>query len=192
MARIPHEAAGVIAAEAQLKALMLASLAGDAAAYRALLKALGAYLRAYYARRLGGADGEDLVQETLLAMHARRATYDTSQPLTAWVYAIARYKLIDYFRRAKLRQTVPIENAEHVLAANGTDAAIIQRDVEQALASLPERTRNLIRQTKIEGLTAAEAGAVTGMSETAVKVSVHRAMKSLNEKFAERDDNEHG
>jgi RNA polymerase sigma factor (sigma-70 family) len=182
----------LIAAEAQLKALMLASLDGDAAAYRALLKALGTHLRAYYARRLGGADAEDLVQETLLAMHARRATYDVTQPLTAWVYAIARYKLIDYFRRAKLRQTVPIENAEHALAANGTDSAIIQRDVEQALAALPERTRNLIRRTKIEGLTAAEAGAATGMTETAVKVSVHRAMKSLNEKFAERDDSEHG
>ncbi len=182
----------MIAAEAQLKALMLASLAGDAAAYRALLKALGAHLRAYYSRRLGGADVEDLVQETLLAMHARRATYDTSQPLTAWVYAIARYKLIDYFRRAKLRHSVPIENAEHVLAADGTDAAIIQRDVEQALASLPERTRQLIRRTKIEGLTAAEAGAATGMTETAVKVSVHRAMKALNEKFSERDDSEHG
>src|SRR5580704_3255032 len=120
---------------------MLASLAGDAAAYRALLKALGTHLRAFFARRLGGVDAEDLVQETLLAMHTRRATYDTSQPLTAWVYAIARYKLIDYFRRMKLRRTLPIENAENVLAANNTDAAIIQRDVEQALASLPERTR---------------------------------------------------
>jgi RNA polymerase sigma-70 factor (ECF subfamily) len=182
----------LIAAEAQLKALMLASLAGDAAAYRALLKALGTHLRAFFARRLRGGDVEDLVQETLLAMHTRRATYDTSQPLTAWVYAIARYKLIDYLRRQKLRQTVPLENAEHVLAADGTDAAIVQRDIEQALAGLPERTRNLIRATKIEGLTAAEAGAATGMTETAVKVSVHRAMKSLNEKFAERDDSEHG
>jgi RNA polymerase sigma-70 factor (ECF subfamily) len=178
----------VIASEAQLKALMLAALAGDAAAYRALLKALGIHLRAYYARRLGGADVEDLVQETLLAMHTRRATYDVTQPLTAWVYAIARYKLIDHFRRAKIRQTVPIENAENILAANDTDAALIQRDIEQALASLPERTRALILQTKIEGLTAAEAGAQTGMSESAVKVSVHRAMKALNEKFAERDE----
>jgi RNA polymerase sigma-70 factor (ECF subfamily) len=171
----------------QLKALMLAALAGDAASYRALLKALGIHLRAYYARRLGGGDVEDLVQETLLAMHTRRATYDVTQPLTAWVYAIARYKLIDYLRRAKIRQTVPIENAENVLAANDTDTALIQRDIEQALASLPERTRQLIRQTKIAGLTAAEAGAQTGMSESAVKVSVHRAMKALTAKFSGSD-----
>jgi RNA polymerase sigma-70 factor (ECF subfamily) len=177
----------LIAAEAQLKALMLASLAGDAAAYRALLKALGAHLRAYYSRRLGGGDVEDLVQETLLAMHTRRATYDTSQPLTAWVYAIARYKLIDYFRRARLRRTLPIESAEHVLAANGTDAAIVQRDLEQALAALPERTRRLMRQTKIQGLTAAEAAAQSGMTESAVKVSLHRAMKALTAKFSGSD-----
>ena len=45
------------------------------------------------------ADAEDLVQETLIAMHSRRATYEPSQPLTAWVYGIARYKLIDEYRR---------------------------------------------------------------------------------------------
>ena len=178
----------MIAAEAQLKALMLASLDGDAAAYRVLLKALGAHLRAYYARRLGGADGEDLVQETLLAMHTRRATYDVTQPLTAWVYAIARYKLIDHFRRGKSRQTVPIENAENVLAANDTELALVQRDIDQVLAGLPQRSQDLIRQTKIEGLTAAEAGAKAGMSETAVKVSVHRALKALTAKFSGRDE----
>src|ERR1700744_3139776 len=169
---------------------MIAALAGDAMAYRTLLKALAMHLRAYFARRLSGGDVEDLVQETLLAMHTRRATYDTTQPLTAWVYAIARYKLIDYLRRAKLRQTVPLENAEHVLATNDTDAALIQRDVEQALANLPERTRQLIRDTRIEGLTAAEAGARAGMSETAAKVSVHRAMKGLMKRFSESDSRE--
>ena len=66
-----------------------------------LLAALGGHLRAYFARRVGPAAAEDLVQETLIAMHAKRATYDPSQPLTAWVYGIARYKLIDEYRRDK-------------------------------------------------------------------------------------------
>jgi RNA polymerase sigma-70 factor, ECF subfamily len=178
----------VIAAEAQLKALMLAALDGDATAYRTLLHALGRHLRAYYARRLDAADAEDLVQETLLAMHTRRTTYDVTQPLTAWVYAIARYKLIDHFRRGKLRKTVPLENAEAVLAANDAEIAIMQRDIEQVLRDLPERSRALVRQVKVEGLTAAEAGARMGMTETAVKVSVHRALKGLTEKFSDRDD----
>jgi RNA polymerase sigma-70 factor (ECF subfamily) len=75
----------LLAAEAQLKALMLSALAGDAAAYRALLAALGELLRRYYARRLAdAASAEDLVQETLIAVHTkRRATYDTSASLHA-------------------------------------------------------------------------------------------------------------
>ena len=81
---------------------MLRSLAGDGKAYGILLRRLNCYLRAYYSRRLGSgraADAEDLLQETLIAMHARRSSYDTTRPFTAWVHAIARYKLIDHFRR---------------------------------------------------------------------------------------------
>lgn len=165
---------------------MLASLAGDAVAYHGLLKTLAVHLRGYYGRRIAPDDVEDLVQETLLSMHVHRATYDTKQPLTAWVYAIARYKMIDHFRRTKSRQTVPLDHTENLLAANGTEAAIAERDVEQLLSNLPEGTRKLLRQTKLEGLTTAEAGATTGLSETAVKVRVHRAMKTLIAKFSGR------
>ena len=85
----------MIEAEAQLRAWMLAGLAGDDSAYRQLLTALSGHLRAYFARRVGPAQAEDLVQETLIAMHTKRATYAPSQPLTAWIHGIARYKLID-------------------------------------------------------------------------------------------------
>ena len=101
----------MIAQEAQYRDWMLAALMGDAGAYRKLLQGLTRHLRSYYARRLDAAAAEDAVQETLIAIHARRATYDPSQPFTAWVYGIARYKLIDEFRRAKRRPTVPLEDA---------------------------------------------------------------------------------
>ncbi len=96
--------------EPRLKSLMLAGLAGDGAAHCALLKELGAALRRYYGRRLGAgaADVEDLVQETLIAVHTRRATYQPDVPFTVWAYAIARYKLIDLYRRQGRRQTVPL------------------------------------------------------------------------------------
>ena len=86
--------------EIELKALMLASLEGDAAAHRVLLDRLSSRLRAYYKDRLArigkaAAEAEDLVQEAVLAIHLKRATYDPSEPLTPWVYAIARYKLVD-------------------------------------------------------------------------------------------------
>ena len=169
------------AAEARLKALMLSALAGDAAAYRALLTALSPHLRAYYARRLGrSADAEDLVQETLIAIHARRATYDTAQPFTAWLHAIARYKLIDHYRRAKVRRTLPLEEADAVFAEEEAEASDAARDVEKLLAALPESRRRLVRHVKIEGLSTAETAARTGMSESAVKVGVHRALKTLS------------
>ncbi len=167
-------------AEPRLKALMVAALDGDASAYRALLAALTPHLRAYFARRLGHADAEDLVQETLIAIHTKRATYDTRLAFTAWLHAIARYKLIDHFRRMKLRRTLPIEEAESVLADSEAESVTARRDVEQLLAKLPEKKRELVRQVKIEGLSTAEAAARGRISESAVKVGVHRALKALS------------
>jgi RNA polymerase sigma-70 factor, ECF subfamily len=167
-------------AETRLKALMLAALSGDSAAYRALLAALTPYLRAYFARRVGMADAEDLVQETLIAIHTRRTTYDTALPFTAWLHAIARYKLIDHFRRAGIRRTLPLEDAETVVAEEETESAGARRDVEKLLNALPPARQELMRQVKIEGLSTAEAAQRTGMSESAVKVGVHRAMKALS------------
>lgn len=167
-------------AEPRLKALMVAALGGDAASYRALLAELAPHLRGYFARRGGGADAEDLVQETLIAIHTRRASYDPGLPFTAWLHAIARYKLIDHFRRARLRRTLPLEDAGAVLADEDAESVGARRDVERLLAALPERKRDLVRQVKIEGLSTAEAAARTGLSQSAVKVGIHRALKTLS------------
>jgi len=161
---------------------MVRSLAGDGVAYATLLRRLNGHLRAYYVRRLGpgrGADAEDLLQETLIAMHARRSTYDATRPFTAWVHAIARYKLIDHFRRTKRRAEDPLEDPELLFSSADTNAAEAQIDVEQLLRRLPEKTRRLIRDVKIEGLSTAEAAARHNISESAVKVGVHRGLKSL-------------
>lgn len=166
---------------------MVAAQGGDACAYRALLAALTPHLRAYFARRLGHADAEDLVQETLIAIHTKRATYDTALPFTAWLHAIARYKLIDHFRRAKLRRTLPLEKAESVFAEEEGESVSARRDVEKLLAALPENKRRLVRQVKIEGLSTAEASRASGISESAVKVGVHRALKTLSAMIGRRD-----
>ena len=167
--------------ETRFKTLMLAALAGDAGAYRTLLAELAPHLRAFFKRRLANAaDTEDLVQETLIAIHTKRATYDTAMPFTAWLHAVARYKLIDHFRRAKVRYTQPLEDAESIFADTDTESATAKRDVEQLLAKLPESKRELLRQVKIEGLSTAEAAERTGLSESGVKVGVHRALKALS------------
>ena len=92
--------------ERELRALMTASLDGDARAYHQLLERLTSHLRAYYRHRLtrighGPTEAEDLLQEALIAIHTHRHTYDRSRPFTPWIHAISRYKFLDYLRRTK-------------------------------------------------------------------------------------------
>ncbi len=166
--------------EADLKALMLAGLAGDAGAYRTLLEMLQRQLAAYFRRRLGHtAEVDDLVQELLIAIHTRRATYDRAQLFTAWTYAIARHKLIDHFRRRGRAITVPLEDGGALFVSDESAGAEARYDIEKALRTLPAATQALIRDIKIKELSHAEAAAARGMSETAVKVAVHRGIKKL-------------
>ena len=175
---------------------MLAGLAGEAEPYRRLLDELGGRLRAYYARRAPpGIDAEDLVQETLIAVHTRRATYDAGQPFTAWAYAIARYKLIDALRRARLHLRAPAEAADALFVPEGgpesADAAMAARDLERVMAGLAPRTRDLIRATRIEGLSVREAAEKHGMTETAAKVAIHRGLKALGGQYGGSDVEDH-
>ena len=166
--------------EARLKALMLRGLAGEAQAHAALLSAMSGYLRGYFGRRLGAgaADAEDLVQDTLLAIHLRRGTYDPAQPFTPWAYAVARYKLLDHFRRVGVRKSVPLEDAGDLFAVENPEEGAVRRDLGKLLSALPKRQRQLVEDVKITGLSMEEAAAKSGMSVTAVKVSVHRSMKA--------------
>lgn len=174
--------AGVIVrtSEEQLRAMMVDGLDGDAAAHAALLGLLVPMLRRFYRRRVRGGDDdiEDLVQETLIAVHTRRASYDRGRPFTAWLFAIARYKMIDHFRRR--RPTIPIEGLEGILAAEGfEDASLARLDTQRLLGGLPAKQAGAIRHTKIDGLSVAEAAAKAGIGESDVKVSVHRGLKAL-------------
>ena len=176
--------------EAELKALMLASLDGDANAYRALLGDLRLRLAAYFHRRLrrDADDVEDLVQECLIAAHTRRETWDRNQALTPWVYAIARYKLIDHYRRTGRRVMVPLDDLPVELRAEDASAAAdARRDVNKALAGLPEKTRRLLEDLKLRELSVAETAPRAGMSEGAVKVAAHRGLRTLISRFAGGD-----
>lgn len=174
--------------EAHLNSLMLRGLDGDAQAWRLLLSDLGAHLRPFFARRLfhGGADAEDLVQETLIAIHAKRTTWDRNQPFTTWAFAIARHKLIDHLRRQGRRPTHPLDQAADLFADHTVEDGATQADLSRCLALLPARQRRLIEDVRLNGLTVAEAAANHGYTVTAAKVSIHRSMKSLNARFAPR------
>ena len=169
--------------EGQLRELLLGALGGDGAAYHQFLDRLAGLLRAYLARRLTRLpdDVEDLVQETLLAVHNQRHTYDPALPVTAWVNAIARYKLVDFLRRRAGREALnePIEDDDEFVAASDDEPREARRDLDKLLAQLPDRHRLPIVLVKIEGRSVAETAKATGMSESAVKVGIHRGLKAL-------------
>lgn len=170
------------AVEQELRPLMLLGLAGDTAAQRRLLQGCAERLRSYYRRRLVGreADAEDLVQETLIAIHQRRASYDIRQPFTAWLHAIARYKLIDFLRASTRRRTMPIGNVDQLLASEDPGEAFgAAKDVASLLATLPSKQEEAIRLTKLDGYSVEEAAAMTGQSPSGIKVGVHRGLKAL-------------
>ena len=178
------------ASEETLKGLLVRGLAGEAPAYELFLRELSGHLRGFLRRRLVRLpdEVEDLLQEILLAVHNQRHTYDATQPLTAWLHAIARYKMIDFLRRRSRGDAYndPLDDHSEVLAVVDSGVAEVRRDLAVLLDLLPRGQRLPIVHTKIEGLSVAETARLTGMSESAVKVGVHRGMKALAARLKEK------
>jgi len=171
------------AGEEKLRDLLVRGLAGDEPAYRAFLQELSAHLRAFLRKRLARLpdEVEDLVQESLLAIHNQRHTYDAGQPLTAWVHAIAKYKLVDLLRRRSKHELLsdPLDDELDFASSADSDAAEARRDLGELLKRLPDGQRLPIVHMKLGGLSVTETAKLTGMSESAVKVGVHRGLKAL-------------
>ena len=179
----------MIATEQELHDLFLAGLDGDGASYHRFLQRLSALLRGYFRRRLQQLpdEVEDLVQETLLAVHAQRQTYRRGEPLTPWVHAVARYKLVDLWRRRERHEALndPLDDDLAVFASPDHNAGDTRRDLDRLLGQLPQHQRLPILHTKLEGLSVQETAKLTGMSESAVKVGVHRGLKALARQWKE-------
>jgi len=178
--------------EERLRCLMLQSLSGDGASYRLFLDELSLHLRSFLRRCLARQpeEIEDIVQELLLAIHNQRHTYDARLPLTAWVHAIARYKVIDWLRRRSrhdLRNDSLDECEELFAAPDDTGAAEASLDIAKLLQQLPERQRLPIQYVKLEGGSVADAAKRIGISESAVKVGIHRGLKRLAASIARTD-----
>jgi RNA polymerase sigma-70 factor (ECF subfamily) len=169
--------------EAGLKPLWLRAQSGDEDAYREALMRIAARLRGYLRRRLQGLpdDVEDLVQETLLALHLQRGTYDPAVPVTAWVLAIARHKLVDLWRRRGRREDLhqALDEVDESVLVQAPQDEGAQRDLGKLLDALPAAQREAIVLTKVEGLSVAEASLRTGASVAAIKVQVHRGLRRL-------------
>jgi RNA polymerase sigma-70 factor (ECF subfamily) len=161
--------------ESGLKPLWMRAQAGDDDAYREALAHIARRLRAFFGRRMLSVvdEVEDLVQETLLALHL---------PVSAWVHAIARHKLVDLWRRRGRREALhepldDLDESSHPVTTDDEQPA--RRDLGVLLQSLPAAQQQAIALTKIEGLSMVEASARTGVSVSALKVQVHRGLKRL-------------
>lgn len=165
----------------RFRALMMRGLGGDSGAHRELLEALSRRLRGYFARRIGAAthEVEDLVQETLLAVHLKRDSYDRALPFMPWAYAVARYKLIDHLRRRQLQIHVPIEDAGALFAADEPQEGVLRTDLDRLLEQLPARQRSLLEDVKLLGLSIEEAAEKRGMTGVSARVMLHRTLKRL-------------
>ncbi len=164
--------------------MMKAAMAGDEGVYRRLLEDIGrsvrAMARAAFARaRLGDADVGDAVQETLLAIHLKRHTWDPSQKLAPWVNAIARHKIIDAMRRRGARRAEPIEDFEEFLAAPAEEDPHTLSDAKRLMEALSPRQRDIVQSISLDGQSIAATAARLSMTEVAVRVALHRALKSL-------------
>jgi RNA polymerase sigma factor (sigma-70 family) len=169
----------VTAEEDNLKDWMTRALDGDAAAYHSLLRRVTPLLRAFFKRRLrADSETEDLVQESLMALHSKRLTFDRKRPFTPWLYAIARYKLVDHFRRS--RQFVDL-NALDQVPGNGDfeSASVAGILLTELLADLTPKQQRAIRATKIEGYSIAETAMAAGISQSDTKMSVSRGLKRM-------------
>lgn len=174
----------------------MAGLAGDAAAYRLFLDQISLRLRGHLRQGLSRAgrgepgEAEDVLQETLLAIHLARHTYESTSPVTAWAHAIARYKLVDHLRRtgrhAMARQLD--DDAVYLAAPAPSEHSAVESrlDLARAMQSLPERTRILIDRVKIDGHSVAQAAGAVGMTENAAKVAIHRGLLALAKALKDR------
>lgn len=163
-----------------LSELMRKANRGDAHSYNELLRSLTPVVRRMVTRgapRDVSVDVEDVVQETLLAIHTKRHTWDESRPLLPWVHAVARHKLADVLRRRQ-GYSVPIDDMSeelsvpHAAHCHGIDALSL-------LKFLNGRTRDIVAAISIDGASAREVAAKLGMTEIAVRVAYHRALNSV-------------
>jgi RNA polymerase sigma-70 factor (ECF subfamily) len=162
--------------------LLRAANAGDTRAYAEFLRVVTPVLRGIVrarGRSLGPAACEDILQDILLAIHLKRQTWDPALPVRPWIYAITRHKVTDAFRARGTRIEIAVEDFAETLAAPPGPDPTEARDVEKMLAMLDPRAAAIVRGIGLDGATIAETGTRHGLSEGAVRVALHRALKQL-------------
>jgi RNA polymerase sigma-70 factor, ECF subfamily len=170
--------------ETELARLLRAAIAGDERAYTEFLRRAACLVRSFARRRVvqSGIDPEDIVEETLLAVHMKRHTWRDDARVTPWLYAIARYKLVDAFRRRGRRVEVEIGEIPETFAAPEPET-VSDREIGRALATLAPGQRSVVAAVSVDGLSISETAKSLGMTETAVRVALHRGLTAIAQRF---------
>ncbi len=171
--------------ESRLAGLLRQAIAGDETAYSEFLRRAATFVRAVARRKLGTraeTDAEDIVQETLLAVHLKRHTWRSDQPVLPWLGAITRYKMIDGFRRRGRRIDVDIDDYADIIASPQSETAS-EKDIRFALDSLAPGQRKVVSAIAIEGRSTQDLAVELGVTETAVRVALHRGLAAIAAKF---------
>jgi RNA polymerase sigma-70 factor, ECF subfamily len=136
-------------------------------------------------RRYGlqASDGEDVLQEILLAVHLKRHTWRPEHPFLPWLRAIARHKVIDFVRRRSRRSELPIDDFPDVFPAPQPEADMTV-PLQQALLELPRRQREVIEELAVGGASVADTAVKLRMSRGAVYVAFHRALATISAKVS--------
>lgn len=161
-----------------LAQLMALAQKGDRAAYAALLRACTKWLQRYYARKVAPCQIDDLVQDTLLSIHRKLASFDPSRPFLPWLAAIARYRWVDHLR--SVYRSNESELTGDFAAPDEEEGITARISLDRLFALLPPAQARAIELVRIEGRSVAEASLRSGQSEPLVKVNIHRGLKKLS------------
>lgn len=173
--------------------LMAHAQDGDRSAYQRLLQEITPYLRSLAARRhRDPSDIEDAVQDILLTVHAIRHTFDPTRPFGPWLVTIANRRFIDRLRRQGRRRgrETPLMPEHETFAepqAN-LEETPDRRELEKAIDELPPMQRKAVQLLKLKEMSLKEASTESGMSIAALKVNMHRAVKSLRKILGDRSE----
>ncbi len=171
------------AEERSLEQLLVSAIEGDERAYFAFLEAVAKLVRTWLRRKVthGSLDVEDVVQETLLAIHLKRHTWRSTEPVRPWIFAIANHKLIDAFRR---HGRLPLADSPALEAVEATEPEVLQGwEIDRALQVLTPGQRSVVTAVSIEGSSIQETARDLGMNETAVRVTLHRGLSAIARRF---------
>lgn len=169
----------MIADEATLARLAGLAQRGDRQAYAAMLTACRSWLLRYFRRKVAPEQIDDLVQETLLSVHRKLASYDPVRPMIPWLAAIARYRFVDHLRIAYRTAADAVLDDDTATVEDDEQAVIARLSLDRLFEALPQAQCRVIELVKIGGLSISEASASTGQSESLVKVNIHRGLKRL-------------